>query len=203
LGEASSREQEWKAAVEQFNRSLELNPNFDEAMTGLARALHGTGNDAEAKTWLHKAVTANPENYKAWYELGSLEAKNDRPSALVDYEKALSIQPNFALAHREFGVLLLQEKDYEAAGKHLAEAAKLGLEEAPVYNFLGITYSRTGRVRDGIQSYRHALKLQPDLAEAHLNLAYAYQRMNRVKAAREEYAAACGLEQSFCQFVPH
>jgi Tfp pilus assembly protein PilF len=74
--------------------------------------------------------------------------------------------------------------------------------EAPIYNFLGISYSRTNRVAKAVESYKRALALDPNLAEAHLNLAFAYQRMNRAKSAQDEYETACRLEGKFCRFVP-
>jgi Tfp pilus assembly protein PilF len=53
-----------------------------------------------------------------------------------------------------------------------------------------------------VESYQQALKRDPDRAEAHLNLAYAYQRLNRPSEAKTEYAQACRLESKFCQYVP-
>src|SRR5229473_1083483 len=49
---------------DQLQRCLELNPNFDNAMTGLARALSKLGRLEEAKGWLQKALLSNPENYR-------------------------------------------------------------------------------------------------------------------------------------------
>ena len=202
LAEAAMRQQKWDEAAAQFRKCLELNPNFDQAMTGLAHALVRQGKVDEARLWIEKALQFNPQNYRAWYDLGTLDAKADRAAAASDYAKALAIQPNFAPLRRDFGMLQFEQKNYTEAAKHLAKAIELGVNEAKTYNFLGISYSRTGQLQRAVDSYAKALKLNPDLAEAHLNLAYAYQRMNRPKAAQEEYGTACKLEQKFCQFVP-
>jgi len=53
-----------------------------------------------------------------------------------------------------------------------------------------------------VETFHHALKLEPGLAEAHLNLAYAYQRLRRSKDAEREYRTACNLQDRFCRFVP-
>ncbi len=71
-----------------------------------------------------------------------------------------------------------------------------------VYNFLGISYSRTNQVAKAAASYKKALELDPKLAEAYLNLAYAHQKMGQVSAARKEYQTACTLEEKYCRFVP-
>jgi uncharacterized protein HemY len=55
-GEAALRQQEWADAAQQMKKSLELNPDFDQAMTGLAHALFGLGNKTEAQRRLEKAL---------------------------------------------------------------------------------------------------------------------------------------------------
>jgi arylsulfatase A-like enzyme/Flp pilus assembly protein TadD len=197
LGEAAMRQQKWADAEAWMKKCLELNPNFGEAMTGLANALHQQKNDDGARQWLTNAVEQNPENYRAWYELGNVERAN-KEAAQQAYEKALAIQPNFAQAHRELGMIAMQRQDYASAAQHLSKAIELGLESAQNYNFLGIAYSRTNRLTQAIAAYRKALKLDPQMAEAHLNLGYALQRHGDVSSAKSEYDAACRLDKKYC-----
>jgi tetratricopeptide (TPR) repeat protein len=201
LGENALRRQAWDEAATELQKCLDLNPNFDQAMAALARALLNLGRTDEAKAWLDKALKFNPQNYRAWYERGFIESKTDKAAAIADMEKAVSIQPNFASLRRDLGMLQFQQQNYPEAAKHLAKAAELDVDEAPLYNFLGISLSRTGQLRKAIDSYKHALKLDPNLAEAHLNLGFAYQRSNSPQAARKEYQEACRLEKKFCEFV--
>jgi tetratricopeptide (TPR) repeat protein len=202
LGEAAARGERWTDAASEFRKSLDLNPDFEEAMTGLARALYFSGNFADARTWAQNALKRNPQNYRAWYELGIIESKTDKASAVSDYEAALVIQGNFAPLHRELGMLQFHDHNYRDAATHLSKAIELGLSSAELYNFLGICNSQTGKLRISVANYKQALTLDPNLAEAHLNLAYAYQHMHKPAAARPEYESACKLEQKFCKFVP-
>jgi choline-sulfatase len=203
LGETAIRNEKWAEAADQLQRCLKLNPNFDNAMTGLARALAKLGHPAEAKNWLQKAVSINPQNYRAWYESGLLDASGDPTAALSAYQKAVAVQPNFYPGQRELGMAFFNRKDYVAAVPHLEKAISLGMEDAHLQNYLGICYSRTNRLEKAIRSYQAALKLDPGLAEAHLNLAFALQRMQKPTAAETEYKVACRLDEKLCQFVPH
>ncbi len=202
LGESALRRQNWERADDQLQRCLALNPNFDNAMTGLARALAKLGRADDARGWLNKALQSNPQNYRAWYETGLLQAKSEPAAALASYQKAIAIQPNYPPGQREVGMALFQQKDYAAAATHLEKALALGMDDAHIRNFLGICYSQTHRLQKSIQSYRVALKLDPKLAEAHLNLAYALQHAGQISQARAEYQAACRLEKNFCPANP-
>lgn len=202
LGEAELKASDWKAAQEALERSLKLNPDFDQAMTALARALHQQGKDDEALQWVEKAIQANPKNLRAWYQRGWISVKSDPDGAMVDFQKALEIQPGFAMAHRDLGIILLQKGRYSEAASHLEQAADLGLAHPRLYNFLGIAYSRTGRYQDAVKVYTKALNKEPGFAEAHLNLSYVYEKLNRPQSARLQYETACKLQADLCQFEP-
>jgi Flp pilus assembly protein TadD len=202
LGESALRRQNWDGAVEQLQRCLALNPNFDSAMTGLARALAKLGRLDEAKSWLRKALEINPENYRAWYQTGSLEARSDPSAALSAYQRAIAIQPNFSPGQRDLGMSLFQQKDYAGAASHLEKALSLGLDDARLHNFLGICYSQTGQLLKAVREHQRAIAIDPKLAEAHLNLALAYQKVGKMNQSRAEYATACQLEVKFCTAIP-
>ena len=201
LGESALRRQEWSSAADQLHRCLQLNPNFDNAMTGLARALAKLGRGEEASSWLDKALQSNPQNYRAWYQKGLLEA-SDPTAAQSAFEKTIAIQPNFSAGQRELGMIFFQQKQFATAAPHLEKAVELGLDEARLHNFLGICYNRTNRSAKAVREFQHAIQLDPNLAEAHLNLAFAHQLLHQAKAAHQEYAVACKLDQSFCKYAP-
>lgn len=199
LGEEALDRQQWADAAIHFKKALELNPEFDQAMTALGRALKEQGREAEAEGWVRKAISQNPRNFKAWYELGWLQARTRPREALQALRKTVEIQPNFALAYREMGMLEFQAKDYLEAAEHLQKAVDLGLEKPFLLNYLGIAYSTTGKLNKAVMCYRRALELNPDLAEAHLNLGFAYERMRQPTNALKEYEVACRLDAKLCK----
>ncbi|MGA2417479.1 MAG: tetratricopeptide repeat protein, partial [Candidatus Sulfotelmatobacter sp.] len=77
----------------------------------------------------------------------------------------------------------------------------LGVDDAILYNDLGISYSRIGRQRQAIESYRHALRLDPNLAQAHLNLGFAYEQLKQTGLAEQEYQKACALSADLCELI--
>jgi choline-sulfatase len=202
LGEAALRQKLWDRAALDLQECLRLNPGFDQAMTSLARALYQKGDVNGAQGWVDHALKLNSDNYRAWYELGLIDTAGDKTAAIVAFEKSISIQPNFAMSRRDLGMLQFHQENYPEAAKHLAKAIELGLHAPTLYNFLGIAYSRSNRLRDAAASYQTAIKLDPNLAEAHLNLAYAYQRLGQPTMAKVQYLDACRLDDKYCKFVP-
>lgn len=202
LGESALRRQNWERAADQLERCLKLNPNFDNAMTALARALAKLNRSDEARNWLEKATKSNPQNYQAWYQIGLLDGASNASAAQSAFKKTIEIQPNFSGGQRELGISLFQQQDYASAAPHLEKAIELGLEDARLHNFLGICYNHTNRSEKAITQFHTAIKMDPNLAEAHLNMAFALQLLHRLQSARQEYATACNLEKAFCKYVP-
>jgi len=201
LGEAALGQKHWEEAESELSRCLELNPHFDQAMLGLARALIFLGKVEEAKRWDKSAIQYNPQNYRAWYQLGFIDARTDKKAAIADYEKAISIQGNFPPLRRDLGLLQFEEGNYAEAAQHLSRAVELGVSEANVYNALGISFSRTGKLKRAVASYKQALELDPQLAQAHLNLGFAYERLGQNAAADREYSKACELKADLCEMI--
>ena len=198
----AAREGNWPAAERHYKRVLKLNPDFDEAMTGLARALARNQKVDEAGQWLRKALNASPRNYRAWFQFSRILARNDLAGARAALRRSLDIQPNFAPAHLDLGMLEVQAQSFPQAATHLERSIKLGLAGPEAYNFLGIAYNRTDRVTEAVESYRKAIAARPGYADAHLNLALALQRLNRREESIKEYETACRLKQDFCRHVP-
>jgi Flp pilus assembly protein TadD len=97
------------------------------------------------------------------------------------------------------GMLEFKAKDYPNAAEHLQKAVDLGLEKPYLLNYLGISYSSTGQLKKAVACYRRALELKPDMAEAHLNLGFAYERLQQATRAVQEYEAACRLDAKLCK----
>ncbi len=202
LGENALKQEDWATAAAELGRCLELNPNYDEAMTAFSRALFALERHDEAAKWVDRAIELNPRNIRAWYQKGWIQLKQNPDAAAEAFQKVVSIQPNFALARRDLGVLRIRQQRFQEAAEHLEVASNMGLHDPRLLNFLGIAYIRTSRPQEAIAAYKKAIAGDPNLAEAHLNLAFAYQTVGNVGSAKPEYETACRLEPTFCDYVP-
>ena len=97
------------------------------------------------------------------------------------------------------GIDLYQKKDYAGA----ARAFKGALSMAPSSSFskdaakyLAMAHLKLGDTDKAIDAYKTSIKLNPDLAEPHVDLAKLYFSESRYKEAELEYADAVRIEPS-------
>jgi len=132
--------------------------------TGLVRPLAPPADQAE--TWFERASEWDGDPAQ-WDD------------AIDAYRRVVSIDPTYAAAWNNLGLLLHRMGRYEEA----SEAYLSALDQDPqcceaAYN-LGSLHEDRGAIEDAIGDYRRALELSPDYADAHFNLAGALARNGR------------------------
>jgi tetratricopeptide (TPR) repeat protein len=140
--------------------------------TGLVRPMQPPVSQAE--TWFERASEwdADPARWQ---------------DAVEAYRRVVAIDPTYAAAWNNLGLLLHRMGEYEQA----REAYAAALEQAPqcaeaAYN-LGSLSEDCGDVELAVVFYRRALEVSPDYADAHFNLAAALARAGRNQAAIQHW----------------
>lgn len=105
------------AAHANYNKALELYPNYVDAWVRKGVTYYTNKEYFEAEKCLTTAIRIHPADFKAVYNRGKLRLKTDNTEgALADLDKATSLKPDHAGAHELFGDALLQAgKEVEAA----------------------------------------------------------------------------------------
>jgi tetratricopeptide (TPR) repeat protein len=137
------------------------------------RAALGTG--------LVRPLKPPSEHAESWFDRASeLDADPARwEEAIAAYRRVVAIDPSYAAAWNNLGLLLHRMGRYEEARRAYASALDQdpGCAEA-AYN-QGSLDEDCGEVEQAIDHYRRALQLSPDYADAHFNLAAALARTGR------------------------
>lgn len=91
-----------------------------------------------------------------------------------NYKKALAIDPEFAKAHNNLGLVYFDRNQCEKA----TESFNLSIKYDPTYpkpvNNLGATYYEAQDYDKAIEYFKKSLEIQPDYARAYLNIGRAY-----------------------------
>ena len=122
---------------------------------------------------------------EVWFERAAeWDGDPERWEAAVDaYERVLAIDPIYAAAWNNLGLLQHRMGHYERAGE--CYRAALGADETctqAAFN-LGSLQEDLGDFTAAVTWYRRALEMDPDYADAHFNLAGVLGKMGRAEAA--------------------
>lgn len=170
----------WKGAFDlKYDRILTVQDRVArEIVNGLQLSLSPGENES-----LEPEKPVDPLAYEYYLRGVDLYARNEFALAVGMLKKSIEIDPGYSLAWAHLGRSLTANASFELGGRKEykeAEAAyqkALSLKpipiEAPIYlaNFL----TDTGQAERGVPLLRDALKTNPNHAEVHWELGYAYR----------------------------
>jgi tetratricopeptide (TPR) repeat protein/predicted Ser/Thr protein kinase len=146
--------------------------------------------DAELDRDLKDVTTASIEAYRHYAEAMSLHDRLKEEEAVPLLEKAVAIDPGFAMALAKLSIihgnLYHPEDSAMYSQRALEHLDRLTARER--YYVEGVHYSRRPETLSrAIEAYRKAVELYPDHASARNNLAVLYMNVERYPEAREHY----------------
>jgi len=131
---------------------------------------------ADAESWLHKYISANPQNAAAQLQLGKLLAAQGKPQeAIAMLEPAYKASPDPKLA-RDLASLYLEAKQYPAAADLLRPLIAQNPTDPQLYLDYGSALMHELKYPEAQTVLLKAVQLKPDLVEAYSDLAYAAEQ---------------------------
>ncbi len=116
------------------------------------------------------AINEDNENAEAHYYRGcALAAMNRNSTAITDFDRAIEIKPDYALAYNERGRQHFMNKEYENAKTDLTRAVTFDQTLAVGYNNLGKVLEQMDDFEAATEYYTTALRINRDFAEAYHN----------------------------------
>ncbi len=112
--------------------------------------------------------------------------KGDCKKAIALCDMALTINPNYALAHNERGAALSYLDRYDDAIAAYSQALKLDPRMAFAYRNRGSAYFHKGEYQQAVDDCTHAIKLAPKYTLAYKTRSQAYAKLNRTVEARAD-----------------
>ena len=100
----------------------------------------------------------------------ALYQKGRMDEAIIQYQKALVLQPKSAAAYEYLGEALFQKGQMDGAIIQYQKALEIKPDFAEAHNNLGSSLLQMGRVNGAITHFQRALEIKPDFVEAHNNL---------------------------------
>jgi tetratricopeptide (TPR) repeat protein len=199
-GAQKTQKGELQAALQDFDRAIQLNPNDVNAHINRGYARHRDGNLSGAVDDYRRAIELSPNSAQARSNLShvrfdqgnykeaeneatrAIELKNDLPEARINLGNALFAQGDLDRASQEFQAAL----DLPASNPTKARA----------HNNRGNIFLARDQIQDAGQQYDQAISFDPTYADAFFNRAIAHERNQNFQAALQDFTDAAKLYRS-------
>jgi len=128
---------------------------------------------ADAESWLHKYIAANPQNTAAQLQLGKLQAAEGKTQeALATLEPIYKASPDPKIA-RDLAALYLETKQYPAAADLLRPLITQNPTDPQLYLDYGTALMHQLKYPEAQTVLLKAVQLNPNNVQAYSDLAYA------------------------------
>ncbi len=119
--------------------------------------------------------------------------------AIGQFEEAVRVKPDYALAHNNLGYALAQKGRLDEAIRQYQEALRLDPGCTLAHFNLGNALADKGQIDEAIRQIREALRLKPDYAEAYNNLGLVLNKKGQSDEAIRHYQEALRLKPSYAE----
>jgi tetratricopeptide (TPR) repeat protein len=158
LGVALEHQARLDEAATQFQKALDLEPDFAEAHRNLGVTFSRLNRPQQAIEHLQQAVRAKPDYSVAHHELGLLLNDQGRFEAAVrQFQEALRIEPDQSLVHLELAKVLHVLERFEESVRHNIKALRLDPENLQVLN--NLAWQLATCPQDAVRNGEMAVKL--------------------------------------------
>ncbi len=187
-------------AISNYEKAIQLKPDYAEVHTGLGSLLERIGRRPEAISHYLESLGLEPKSAQTHYNLGNIYAKQKRwAEAEREYAAAAQIEPDSAEIQGNFGNILVTLGRHQEAVPHLAAAVKAAPEAAGLRFNLATALAYTGHAADAMMHYEKFLQLKPDHAEAHFRLGALLAVAKRRPEAINHYQTALRLSPDYVE----
>ena len=211
LGQVQASRGHGEDAARNLRRALKIDPSYQWAWVKLGNVLLELGRVKEAGEAFERAVADDPDSADALFGLGRIQtAQGDLEAAARSYEKACELVPDYGGAHYALAVTYRRLGRTQEAKPHFRLSEKHKYTVPPLRDPLmkeirrrdmgaveliraAVAVEAEGKVRESLQLHLEALRIDPRLAQVHVNLIALYGKLGDEAKAEHHYRAAMKL----------
>jgi len=204
LGQIAATDNRPEEAILHFQRALEINPEHERSLFGLAAAYADLGRYDDALVGFQRLLELKGSDARTSLAMADIYVDLERldDAAAVLEEASADGEASAFFTNKLGEVRVEQGRDDEAV--HLFERAIATDDDFALPHFnLGVLYEEHGDVRPAIEQYRRALEIAPKLYSAQFNLGKLYAARGDVDRARELWQGSIESNPEFVQGYYH
>jgi len=200
LGNSLFFTQDYKGAIQAYERSTQINPVLAAAWSNWGVVLTDMKRFDEAVEKYQRATQINPDLAVVWYNLGVVLAGLKRfDDAIEKYQRAIQINPHYAIAWSNWGVVLTDIKRFDEAIEKYQRAVQINPELAEVWYNWGVSLAKLRRFDEAVKKYQMAIEINPEYAQAWSNWGATLADMKMFDESVEKYQRAININPHLVQ----
>lgn len=180
-----------------ISQALRIAPTEFEPKSTAGTALMRLNKNSEAVTMLSSAISVSKNDADRadgyWKRGRAYERLGNLTAAFADYDKSVSLSPEWAQPRWERGTIHAEQKNYDAAIADYTRAIELFPDFADAYLSRAIAYNTKGSPRTALSDLKRAIKLNPNSANAYFNLGVVNDALGN-STVIEDYTRAIELD---------
>ncbi len=190
-GIAKYRNNDLEGALKDFNRSLELDPNFSLSLYYRGVLSHLSGDYEAALADLDQVIFTTPDFSNAYYERGMVRKDlQDYQGALDDLSAAIAANQYFVEAYFDRGILRTDLGDYQNALADYDAVISFDPGHMLAYYNRGIAKSKLADYQGARDDFSKVLELEPNDAPSFYQRSIAKFNLNDLAGACEDVRRA-------------
>ncbi|OQB53031.1 MAG: TPR repeat-containing protein YrrB [Deltaproteobacteria bacterium ADurb.Bin151] len=188
----------YRQAIEDFNKAIEIKVNYADAYSNRGAAYKGLGNYGQAIEDYNKAIAIKPDEAMAYSNRGNAyKGLGNYQQAIEDYNRAIEMKPDEAMAYGNRGVAYKGLGNYRQAIEDYNRAIEINPSYVDAYMNRGVAYGILGNYRQAIEDLNKAIEIKPDEAKAYGNRGNAYAGLGHYRQAIEDYNKAIEIKPDY------
>lgn len=165
-----------------------------DALIAAAHDHFRAGRHSQAIALTEKLLQAQPRNPLLWNLAAAIaRAIGQRSNAETFWKNALDLDPGYAGAHYNYGILLMEDKRFREAEQQFRQVPQNVPQRVQLLNNLGVTLEGQERVEEALQCYEQALAIDPAHAKAHHNRGLSLVALGRFEEGQQALETALQL----------
>ncbi len=184
----------YEQALTVINQAISLFPNNPKSYIIKWLVLYELKRYDEGLDTITQAINRAPRAF--WYVIrgGSYSLQKKYELALADLNKAMKLNPNYALAYSGRGELYYYQKKYELALADFNKAIELDSKLAIAYGNRGNIYNDQQKYELALADFNKAIELDSKLAIAYNNRGGIYYNQQKYELALADFNKAIELD---------
>ena len=170
----------YKRARELADLAVALSPDAPDAHYLMGDVLVESEELPAADAEYRRALSADAPSSVGRTKLAAVLRLQGRMSeALVELDEAQRIDPTYARAHSDAGMILRAERQLPAAISAYREAVRLAPDFIDAHNGLAMTLANSGKPEEAVAEFREIIRIDPDSTIGYYNLAHVLADLDR------------------------